>query len=101
MKAVMLKGGLAVGEVPDPVPAPGEALVRMTFAGICGTDLELAKGYMDFEGTPGHEFVGVVEEVAGTAEERDRWGGRRVAGEINLSCGVCAWCAQGLGRHCP
>lgn len=101
MRAVTLKEGLAVADVPDPVPAPGEALVRMTLAGICGTDLELAKGYMDFDGIPGHEFVGVVEEVSGSPEERARWVGRRVAGEINLACGVCAWCAKGLGRHCP
>jgi threonine dehydrogenase-like Zn-dependent dehydrogenase len=101
MKAVTLKGGLSVADVPDPVPAPGEALINVTFAGICGTDLELAKGYMDFEGIPGHEFVGVVEEVAGSAEERARWVGKRVAGEINLGCGACQWCARGLGRHCP
>ena len=101
MKAVTLKGGLAVGDVPDPVPAPGEALIKVTLAGICGTDLELAKGYMDFDGIPGHEFLGVVEDVAGTAEERTRWAGRRVCGEINLACGACEWCARGLGRHCP
>jgi len=101
MKAVTLKGGLTVKDVPDPVPAPGEALIRMTLAGICGTDLELAKGYMDFDGIPGHEFVGVVEEVAGTEDERALWVGKRVAGEINLACGACAWCAKGLGRHCP
>ena len=40
----------------------GEALVRMTVAGICNTDIEIARGYADFSGTLGHEFVGVVEE---------------------------------------
>jgi alcohol dehydrogenase len=101
MKAVTLKSGLAVAEVADPVPSAGEALIRMSLAGICGTDLELAKGYMDFEGIPGHEFVGVVEDVAGTDAERAQWAGKRVAGEINLACGACEWCARGLGRHCP
>jgi threonine dehydrogenase-like Zn-dependent dehydrogenase len=101
MKAVFLRGGVSVADAPDPVPAPGEALIRVTLAGICGTDVELAKGYMDFDGIPGHEFVGVVEEVAGSAEERARWAGQRVAGEINLACGSCEWCGQGLGRHCP
>jgi len=101
MKAVILKNGLAVADVPDPIPQPGEALIRVRLAGICGTDVELAKGYMDFEGIPGHEFVGIVEEVAGSAEEARQWAGKRVAGEINLACGVCEWCARGLGRHCP
>jgi threonine dehydrogenase-like Zn-dependent dehydrogenase len=45
---------------------------------------------------PGHEFVGVVEGPAGSALL-----GLRVVGEINLACGKCSWCAQGLGRHCP
>ena len=61
----------------------------MLAAGICSTDLELQRGYYGFSGTPGHEFVG--ELVDGT----------RVAGEINLACGHCDWCARGLGRHCP
>ncbi len=61
----------------------------MLAAGICFTDLELQRGYYGFSGTPGHEFVG--ELVDGT----------RVAGEINLACGHCDWCARGLGRHCP
>ncbi len=44
----------------------------------------------------GHEFVGQVVEASDTA-----WVGRRVVGEINLSCGTCNWCAGGMGRHCP
>jgi alcohol dehydrogenase len=68
---------------------------------VCGTDLELARGYMDFEGVPGHEFVGVVEEVEGTSAEKALWSGRRVVSEINFACGACAWCGKGLGRHCP
>src|SRR5262249_59968459 len=98
MKAVTLKGGLAVGDVPDPVPAPGEALIEVTLAGICGTDLELAKGYMDFDGIPGHEFVGVVEVVAGAAEERGRWGGRRGCGGGKPGGGASGWGAKGTRR---
>src|ERR1051326_3827887 len=44
--------------------ADGEALVRVTLSGICNTDLEIARGYAGFEGTLGHEFVGVIEEVS-------------------------------------
>jgi alcohol dehydrogenase len=65
-------------------------------SGICNTDLELARGYHDFSGIPGHEFVGVVEGPAGS-----RWKGKRVVGEINLACGRCDWCRKGLARHCP
>lgn len=100
MKAVVINRGAALAERPDPGPAPGEALVRVVLAGICGTDLELARGYMDFDGIPGHEFVGVVEEVAGSAEEIARWVGRRVVADINLGCGTCEACGSGLGRHC-
>lgn len=71
-------GGVRVAaDHPRPAPAPGEALVRVRLAGICSTDLELARGYMGFRGVPGHEFVGEV--VSGPEELR----GRRVVAEIN------------------
>src|SRR3954467_8629510 len=70
---------------PRPVPAPGWAVVRVLRAGICTTDLELITGYLDFQGVLGHEFCGVVHERPG-----DRWWeGRRVVGEINITCGEC------------
>ena len=71
------------------------ALIRVRLAGICSTDLQIFKGYMDFQGVPGHEFVGEVKE--GPAELL----GKRVVGEINFACGHCSFCAQGVGRHCP
>ena len=70
------------------------ALVRIRLAGICSTDLQIFKGYMGFQGVPGHEFVGEVKE--GPAELV----GKRVVGEINFACGRCDFCAQVLGRHC-
>ncbi len=64
MKALRFQNGtLSVSDVPQPV-ADGEALVRVTLSGICNTDLEIARGYAGFEGTLGHEFVGVIEEVS-------------------------------------
>jgi len=64
-------------------------------AGICATDLELARGYMGFEGIPGHEFVGVIERSADAASV-----GKRVVGEINAACGHCDRCLAGAERHC-
>lgn len=83
----------------EPVPARGEALIRIHLAGICGTDLELLKGYWKFRGVPGHEFVGQVVDAPGP--EGGDWAGRWVVGEINCSCHVCPTCLAGRPRHCP
>lgn len=97
MLAVHLESGrVTVGRRPLPRIGPGFARIRVLAAGICSTDLELQRGYYGFRGTPGHEFVG---EVA--AADDSGWIGKRVAGEINLACGACEWCARDLGRHCP
>jgi threonine dehydrogenase-like Zn-dependent dehydrogenase len=47
-------------DVPPPTPAAGDALVRVALAGICRTDLEITRGYLEFRGTLGHEWVGRV-----------------------------------------
>ncbi len=97
MKALWLENGkLRVREdVPTPQPGPEEALVRVRLAGICGTDLEMVRGYYPFTGVLGHEFVGQVVEARDAT-----WVGRRVVGEINVVCGTCDMCRRGLGRHC-
>lgn len=82
-------------ELPPPEPRPGEALIRATLAGICGTDLQVLQGYHHFQGVMGHEFVG---EVAGPPNSP--WLGQRVVGEINVACGLCDLCRRGLARHC-
>ena len=81
---------------PVPERLPGEALLRVRVAGICATDLELIRGYMDFEGVLGHEFVAEVVEADTPALV-----GRRVVGEINCPCRECPTCAEGLQNHCP
>ena len=73
-----------------------EVLVRVLVSGICNTDLEIARGYAGFNGTIGHEFVGVVEESAD-----GKLAGQRVVGEINAGCGKCELCLAGDPRHCP
>lgn len=82
-------------------------MVRVRLAGICNTDVEILRGYHSFQGTPGHEFVGEVAEVAGvSAGERRKWIERRVCGEINVTClahgfkPVCEFCKRGLKTHC-
>lgn len=96
MKAVVLEGKeIRVKDVPVPESSPDEALIKVRKAGICNTDLELAKGYMEFEGILGHEFVGEVEDSPDQA-----WIGKRVVGEINLYCGQCDLCRAGMTKHC-
>ena len=98
MRAVVLDpdGTLSLRDRPKPT-AREECLIRVTSAGICGTDLELLRGYAGFSGVPGHEFVGVVED----ASARDSaWIGRRVAGEITVGCGQCAGCRAAGRGHC-
>jgi threonine dehydrogenase-like Zn-dependent dehydrogenase len=97
MRALVLDPELFLhDDYPEPASEPGESIVRVRMAGICGTDLELAREYMSYRGVPGHEFVGeVVETKTGALA------GRRVVGEINAACGGCAFCLDGLERHCP
>ncbi|GIW11793.1 MAG: alcohol dehydrogenase [Dehalococcoidia bacterium] len=97
MRAVVFDGTLRLDpDYPDPVPEEGEALVRVRLAGICNTDLEIARGYLNYRGVLGHEFVGEV-----VAAPDHAWVGCRVVGEINAPCRHCATCQQGNGNHCP
>lgn len=87
-----------VKDHPEPPRAPGEARVRVRLAGVCDTDLQLARGYMGFRGVPGHEFVGEVLEC-----DEPGWRGRRVVADINAGCGACDDCARAggdAGHHC-
>ena len=97
MRALVFDRTLRLDEnYPGPLPLIGESIVRVKLAGICGTDLELTRGYMAFRGVPGHEFVGHVVQ-----SDDALLIGQRVAGEINAGCGHCQACAATAGRHCP
>src|SRR3954471_23687980 len=98
MRALVLsaEGSLSLEQRPKPAVA-NECLIRVRAAGICGTDLELLRGYAGFSGVPGHEFVGVVEQ---TPKDDAAWIGRRVAGEITVGCGECAGCRAAGRGHC-
>ena len=89
------KGKLSFRQAaPEPKVKASDVLVQVEAAGICSTDLEIIKGYMGFEGIPGHEFVGKV--IKGPEKLQDK----RVVGEINCVCGKCKMCRSGLSNHC-
>jgi threonine dehydrogenase-like Zn-dependent dehydrogenase len=86
---------------------PGWALLRLRIAGICNTDVEILRGYHDFQGIVGHEFVGEIVAVNGvSAATEKKWIDKRVVGEINVTCSaynykpVCHFCRRGLKTHC-
>jgi L-iditol 2-dehydrogenase len=96
-------GVAAVADVPEPVPGPGEVLVAVDAAGICGSDVELLDGrrpaaYVSYPVVPGHEWAGRVAavgpEVPGLAP------GDPVVAEGLRSCGVCDRCAEGRTNLC-
>jgi threonine dehydrogenase-like Zn-dependent dehydrogenase len=98
LKAIVFDGTRArlVTDHPVPTPAADECLVRVELAAICSTDREILRGYRpDFRGIMGHEFVGVVCGGGDGALT-----GRRVVGDINLSCGACLYCRSGRPHHC-
>lgn len=101
MKAIVFDEELKlVNDYKKPVPQKGEALVRVTLAGICNTDFEITKGYMGYKGVLGHEAVGVVEEINDNDQSLL---GKRVVAEISYGCKKtdCPYCAEKLYRHCP
>jgi S-(hydroxymethyl)glutathione dehydrogenase / alcohol dehydrogenase len=104
MQAIVLKeiGEVALGERPDPrLTGDGDAVVRVTTAAICGSDVHIVEG-RDRGVRPGtilgHEFVGVVEQLApGVANLAV---GDRVLAPFTISCGDCFFCRRGLTARC-
>jgi (R,R)-butanediol dehydrogenase/meso-butanediol dehydrogenase/diacetyl reductase len=98
MRAVVVTGPrrLAVESVPDPTPAAGQAVLRVSACGICGSDLHVHQaGYLPAGAIMGHEFCGEVVEAAG-----DLRTGERVCVLPALTCGKCSRCRSGLGMYC-
>lgn len=95
MKALLFDEKLHfVADYQAPQPS-NEALVRVCLTGICNTDIEITKGYANFRGIPGHEFVG---EVINAPDQSLI--GKRVVGEINAGCSQCTLCHNNDPRHC-
>lgn len=83
-------------DLPLPILEADEVLIKVLLAGVCSTDLEMLKGYYDFTGIPGHEFVGQVVDANGHPGLL----GKRVIGDINISCGECERCLQQETSQC-
>jgi glutathione-independent formaldehyde dehydrogenase len=103
MKAVVYKGpfDVAVESVPDPqIEQPLDAIIRITTANICGSDLHPYEGRapLDAGMVLGHENMGVVEEV-GPGVNRIK-PGDRVSVPFNISCGSCRNCNAGWTSAC-
>jgi alcohol dehydrogenase len=104
LATITRRNRVTVVQKPLPRLRPGWALVRVRLSGICNTDIEILRGYHNFHGTLGHEFVGDVVRVA-SAKDRG-WVARRVVGEINLACAglgfrkPCSYCRRGIPTHC-
>ncbi|GCD19647.1 glutathione-dependent formaldehyde dehydrogenase [Cellulomonas algicola] len=104
MRAMVYRGPykVRVEEKPDPrIEHPNDAVVRVTCAAICGSDLHLYHGMMPdtrVGHTFGHEFVGVVEQVGSSV--RNLTVGDRVMVPFNIFCGTCFFCARGLWSNC-
>jgi 2-desacetyl-2-hydroxyethyl bacteriochlorophyllide A dehydrogenase len=102
MKAAVIEtpGRVIVREVPDPQPAPDEVIVSVALAGLCGTDLHIYAGEINYiyPIIPGHEVVGTIVEVGdGVA---DLTPGVRAAFDPNIPCGQCHFCRRLRFNHC-
>lgn len=102
MKAMVLSkpGQVELKQVEQPVPAPGEVLIRVTYSGICGTDLKIFDGGMParYPIIMGHEITGIIED-AGTADHLKP--GMRVIVDPTIFCGTCFHCHRGETHLCP
>ncbi|MBC9735250.1 glutathione-dependent formaldehyde dehydrogenase [Nocardioides sp. zg-578] len=104
MRAMVYRGPyrVRVEEKPDPrIEHPNDAIVRVTRAAICGSDLHLYHGMMPdtrVGHTFGHEFIGIVEEVGSSVQNLQV--GDKVMVPFNIFCGSCFFCARGLYSNC-
>ncbi|MBW1639735.1 alcohol dehydrogenase catalytic domain-containing protein [Microbacterium resistens] len=108
MRALVLSGpGHAeVLDVPAPVPEPGEVVIDVQRAGICGTDMELFSGEMQYLHTGharyplriGHEWMGTVTTLGEGVPPS--WLGLRVTGDTMVGCGTCRRCTSGRQHVC-
>jgi propanol-preferring alcohol dehydrogenase len=107
--AVFTKGKLVVMDIPKPAPKPEEALIRITCAGVCHSDIHFVKGDWSTREFPmpipmGHEGIGIVEELGPGAEKFVQVGDRVILGLGGTGggfwCGACEYCLSGRPMLC-
>lgn len=102
MKALIIEAPnqISVREVPRPVPADDELLIRVAAAGFCGSDIHICKGehIANYPVIPGHEFSGIVEECGKNVVHFKK--GDRVTADPNIFCENCAACKSNHQIHC-
>jgi threonine dehydrogenase-like Zn-dependent dehydrogenase len=104
MRAMVYRGPYTIRVEEKDIPRiehPNDAIIRVTLAAICGSDLHLYHGMMPdtrVGTTFGHEFIGVVERVGSSVQHLKR--GDRVMVPFNVYCGSCWFCARGLYSNC-
>jgi threonine dehydrogenase-like Zn-dependent dehydrogenase len=104
MKAAVMAewGKIDVKDVQVPEPGEEECLIKVRYAGICGTDLHIYEGHHPTAKTPlipGHEFVGTIERINSKRQTALRVGDRVVV-EPLISCGTCEACREGNVHVC-
>ncbi len=104
MKAMNYRGPFRVRMEEKPMPEilhPNDAIIKVTRACICGSDLHLYHGMVPdtrVGSTFGHEFIGVVQEIGPSVQKLQV--GNQVLVPFNISCGLCTFCKQGLYGNC-
>ena len=94
---------LCIADAPTPVPEPGEVLLRVSAAGICGSELEAVKNQSPRRVPPrvmGHEFCGVIADVGPNVDANEFWTGRRVVSNSLVGCEACVRCKRGDTHLC-
>ena len=104
MRAMVYRGPYKIRVEEKPMPAlehPNDAIVRVTLAAICGSDLHLYHGLLPdtrIGHTFGHEFIGVVDEIGPSVQHLEV--GDREMVPFNIFCATCWFCSRGLSSKC-
>ena len=102
MKAIVIEkpGEVSVKEVPNPMPGPGEVIIKVKTCGVCATDYHIFLGEFpaNYPLIPGHEISGEITELGNGVEELKI--GSRVAVDPSIYCGNCYFCKTNRGNHC-
>lgn len=105
MRSAVFQEPYVVATVDKPLPKvinPGDALVKVKFSGLCGSDLHYYRGHIPLKAgtTMGHEFVGSIVETGSAISETDFKVGEDVIATFTTQCGMCWYCQNGYSGIC-